>query len=346
MTVVKADDGQLLGHPNPAVQQNVQKTVGNFVIIANHRGAALGQLSRVTLQPSGGTVFHQGHPLVGVEPEHTFLLKGDFSVPQGVHHAGIAQDPLPVVHFEDAADVGMALLQQMLGRQIPAAFVVITDHRGTQLRVAAVQEHHGNPGIPQLPVQIQIGIGQGRLGALHDHAPHGMLQQLQEDLALFFKLVVRAVDQCGKAAFQQHLLGVHQQGGKNIAVGEADNDGNGVILGLGLLLQHHGAAALTPLDQPLLCQDLQRVAHRLTADAELLHELLLRWQAAGGCVFPFGDGGPQTVRHLNIFGRHWLSPRNITAVIISYFFQKFNSFLQNLWNPRFSVLGRIVDICI
>ena len=129
MTVVKADDGQLLGHPYPAVQQNVQKTVGNFVIIANHRGAALGQLSRVTLQPSGGTVFHQGHPLVGVEPEDALLLKGHLRVPQGVHHAGKPQNTLPVVQLEDAADAGVPLLQQMLSRQISAAFVIVPDHR-------------------------------------------------------------------------------------------------------------------------------------------------------------------------------------------------------------------------
>ena len=143
-----------------------------------------------------------------------------------------------------------------------------------------MQKHDGHPGIPQLPVQVQIGIGQSRLGALHDHAPHRVLQQLQQNFPLLLKLVVRAVDQGGEAVFQQHLLGVHQQGRKNIAVGKADDDGDGIVLRLGLLLQHHGAAALASLDQALLRQNFQRVTHGLAADAELFHELLLRGQAA------------------------------------------------------------------
>ena len=197
-----------------------------------------------------------------------------------MHHAGKPQNTLPVVQLEDAADAGVPLLQQMLGSQVSAAFVVVPDYRTGQLRITAVQKYHGHPGIPQLPVQVQIGIGQRRLGALHDHAPHRMLQQLKQYFPLLLVLVVRSVDQSGEAVFQQHLLGVHQQGRENIAVGKTDDDGDGIVLRLGLPLQHHGSAALAALDQALLGQDFKGIAHRLAADAELLHELLLRGQAA------------------------------------------------------------------
>ena len=129
MAVVEADNRQLLRHPHADVEQNIQQPIGDFIIIADHRGAAASQLGGVILQPAGSPLLHQGHPLIGVEPENALLLKGHLRVLQGVHHAGKPQNALPVVQLEDAADAGVPLLQQMLSRQISAAFVIVPDHR-------------------------------------------------------------------------------------------------------------------------------------------------------------------------------------------------------------------------
>ena len=117
------------------------------------------------------------------------------------------------------ADPGVTLFQQMPGGQISAGLVIVPQHRQAQLRIAAVNEDNGHSGGPELLVQIQIGIGQSGFGALNDETLHRMLQQLGQDLPFFFKLIVRAVDQGGKAVFQQSLLTFHQQGREDIGIG-------------------------------------------------------------------------------------------------------------------------------
>ena len=110
----------------------------------------------------------EGFSGLGVVPADLSVLHGEAQVPEGLGVAGIAQGALYVVYLEDAGDVLVALPVEMLHQELSTA-VVVGQHRRDvgQLGVGAVDEDQADPPLDQLLVQVQVGVGQGRLAPLH-----------------------------------------------------------------------------------------------------------------------------------------------------------------------------------
>jgi hypothetical protein len=88
-------------------------------------------------------------------------------------------------------------LVQIIHQHPPAAIVVRQNRRGAgELRIGAVDEHQPDALVDQFLIQVQIGIGQGRLASLDQNAVQPLYrQQGLKNLALRRNLVLRGKEQ-------------------------------------------------------------------------------------------------------------------------------------------------------
>ncbi len=74
----------------------------------------------------------------------------------------------------------MVVLEEMFSQQI-AAVVIVAFHVAAFgiRRIAAMEEQDGNALLPQPPVQVQVGIGQGGFTAFHEDTADGAAEKLR-----------------------------------------------------------------------------------------------------------------------------------------------------------------------
>ena len=158
---------------------------------------------------------------------------------------------LDVVRFEHAADAGTALVRQVAGQHQAPVVVGVQDKVGfRQVGVVAVDKHEGDIFRRQLPVQVQVRVGQRTLGGLHQNAVHRLLQQAGKNLPLVGHPVLGSEDGGGTLLPAQHILYLPQNAGENVVADIGDNDSNIIVAGGGLGgAENVGAAAPFGLNQ-------------------------------------------------------------------------------------------------
>ena len=159
-----------------------------------------------------------------------------------------------------------------------------------------MHENQGDPPVHQPLIEPDVGVGEPRLGALHQHAVQMLhLQQGQQDLSFVGELVPGGKEQGGAVVLRADGLDLPQDAGKDVVADISRDHGDGEsAAGRRLLpLPDMGAAALPPVDQPLCLQKGEGLPHRLPADLILGAERLFRGQGPG--ILSLQDAGPQRV---------------------------------------------------
>ena len=134
---------------------------------------------------------------------------------------------LDVVAFEYPGDPRVPPGNEMPRQHISAAEVVIRyAHRAVQFAVAAVEEDHRDIGPSQLVIEVQVGIGEGCLGPLHNEAAHRLAEELLEDLPLLVQRVPGGKEHGGIVALREKLLYVLKDCWKDVVVNIGCHDGD------------------------------------------------------------------------------------------------------------------------
>ena len=196
-----------------------------------------------------------------------------------------------------------------IGYQLPAAPIVVIRNADAvlQIPVDPVEEYQGHLPGNELAVQVQIGVGQGGFGALHQNAVYLFLpQQVQEYPPLLAHLIGGGVKHGGAVVGRKHRLHFPQHRGEDVFRNIGGNNGDGP-LGLGRSvfgIQHPGTAALTPLNQPLSGKTVQGCPDGLAADIKAAAQLLLGGQHGAGREVSPKNLFPQSGGQKLIFERH------------------------------------------
>ena len=209
---------------------------------------------------------------------------------------------LHVVAFKDAPNAPVAPGHQVLHR-VDAPLAVVHGHRDAALqgRVIAVEKHHRDAHFLQFFIQVQIGVGQGAFGALHNQAVHPLFHVVLQNAPLVVHPVLGGREQGEEPLLGELPLDAPHNGRENVL---ADVGGHHPhvprALPAALHPAHIGAAALAALDKALLLQQRKGLAHGLAAHGKLPRHLVFPRQALAVLVLTLEDAPFQLLKKMDI----------------------------------------------
>ena len=231
------------------------------------------------------------------------ILHGKAGLAQGFGIARIAAVPLDIIAFKQPGNTAVPAAQQQLGGKAPAR-AVIRHHvdRFFEIRVKAVDKHHGDAQCRKAVVQINIGVGQRGFGALDNQPVHRLLQQFGQNAPLIVHPVVGGTQQWGVAVFRQHVVDAVQNGGEDIFA-DVGGDNRDIVRRFSPWggAAHIGAAALHAGGQALVFQQGHGLPHGLAAVPGGTGQLVFAGQPLPAGVNAILNFGAQPVGQLCIF---------------------------------------------
>ena len=280
--VVEAHDTHILRHISSGAGELFHEPVGNFIILTDDCRAGTEIPVDKIRKESGCLFFLKCGKLGGGIPADAAVVPCKISGGTGGGKADIAFDPGACIAAEDAGNLCVLPVDQMLRQQRGSGKVVLCDDSPRRkIFISVMQKDRGELTCPQFLVQVQIGIWQGTFHGINDQSAQRERLQLLKDLTFFGNAGSGQKKGDDEAFLYKRYLKVISQSGVGIVAVSRKKDGDLVAGCIRVKTGGISTAALTPLDQSLGLKYMKCLTYRLTADTVEGAEFLFGWEL--GC---------------------------------------------------------------